>query len=738
MHRQTLSCPVCLIEYDQGCHLPKIIVACGHTICLECLTTILRNPNDPKCPLDNIIFLQGDRMIYDFPSNYLAMHLIAETQVENNCTEHHEKKRLACFTDRSQICDDCVHFGQHKGHEIKPLKVIRPHLETKTQQLSTALEAVDEHCRQVDRVIAQMQISIENTIKFRFKELEQIIKKKELELLAEAKSFIDHQREQVINSFGRDSPLRQELVKKISDYKQLFDHEDFFYLIEENLDIIIFKVDKEILSSNAQDLERELEVSISALDDILLSKSLSIFELGLPNQKLSKPYVKYFENYTQEPFKIKPESTYDFKCKTNLLFDKKESTLIISTNEKDTREIAIQTKQLDDIAKVVINIDPLPLSTHDSVALLYIWRHLKKSISLELISEAREITNTALTNVLSTIPYIAGNLSNFTIKLLFTKNINDDTIAPFLEKTLPNMKKLKHLHLGFLGTDITDQSIIFLSNRNRELIKSLLTLEINIGETRVTDAGLAPMFFMMPLMETFYLNTYKTSITDISIEAFTRRSLPSMKNLKSFELYVSGTKATDRHIILPASIRSIKKLGLGFGHVDVTEDFLMRLGRDYLQSLSQVENLLLRLYNTKVGDKEIAHLYVPLRTVKRFSLSMNNTRITDRSIEVLTAVTLSSMDTLEHLDLSFDGTLITDEGALKLFINSRKLKKLKIGLSNTKVTDKFGEEFLNRLLPSMECLEDFDIYLGYTNMSVGVINRINVARLSLVNSKKGV
>ena len=180
MQNQTLICPVCLNEFNNRDRIPKIIIACGHTVCLECLTSMLRFSNNPKCPCDNILLPFANRSIEKFPTNYIVIQSLEGKVAKEICEEHQEEKTLACFTNRSRICYDCALFDQHKGHDIKPFKKIKPHLEVKEQQLETALRTIDEHYKEANETIEETQNSIEKTIKHRFGELQQMLLTKEL------------------------------------------------------------------------------------------------------------------------------------------------------------------------------------------------------------------------------------------------------------------------------------------------------------------------------------------------------------------------------------------------------------------------------------------------------------------------------------------------------------------------------------------------------------------------------
>ena len=91
-----------------------------------------------------------------------------------------------------------------------------------------------------------MKISTEETIKYRLKEMQQLLKTKELELLQETGFFFNHQKEQMSITFGKDSKLSQDLTERIPEYKQL-QEEQFFKLLEKDLIPFTSKINYETL-----------------------------------------------------------------------------------------------------------------------------------------------------------------------------------------------------------------------------------------------------------------------------------------------------------------------------------------------------------------------------------------------------------------------------------------------------------------------------------------------------------
>ena len=200
------------------------------------------------------------RSLKSFPTNYTVVQLVEESPREEICKEHGEKRRLICHTDKTKICDDCAHFGQHKGHNFQPIKEIKAQLNKKREQLEAALDILDNHCTEIYNITDQTWNSLEEMIKYRFTELKKQVKKKELELLWETKSFFDHQKQQIANNFGRNSTLAQGITNKVYEYKRLFQNEEIYNLIEEDPNLMTSNISAEKLDKAVEEFEEGLKL----------------------------------------------------------------------------------------------------------------------------------------------------------------------------------------------------------------------------------------------------------------------------------------------------------------------------------------------------------------------------------------------------------------------------------------------------------------------------------------------
>ena len=654
---------------------------------------------------------------------------------EEICKEHQEKKTLACFTDKSKICYECVLFGQHKDHDTRPLKGIKATYEARQQQLLKIVLILDEHYHQINKNVREVQTSMEKTIKYRFQELQQLLKSKEIELLHGTEVFFDYQRQQIHEAFGEHSKLRQKLTEKIAEYQQP-QGEDFFKLMEEDLEALTSKLSLQALNVTSQQFEKELHSSIDGLDK-RLSKLIPLFHSTILLQgNMSKVCSEYFSNYLDQPPASSYEPHHQLQLKTNLHIELKNDSLAISFQENGLRDTRIKSNMLKNINHVILNISQIDLSNHDIITLQYIWKHIGKPSSLKLKCDSEDVTNDVLSRVLFTTSTIIDELNEFSVKLGSCKLIDDESIIPLVGKIIPRMSNLKSLCIWLFDTSISDQSIKTFVKYCPDVIKSLSAIKINLGNTSITDTSIVPLFFPMPLITDFYLNVRGTKISDASIEAFTDRSLLSMSNLQKSELYLSNTLVTDKFIAFPPNLSGIKKFGLGLGGIKIEEEFLPKLVTDCLEKMISLEHLTLTIYDLKIGDTEAACLCIPMKTLKKMIVNFDKTNITDKTIELFSDVTLSSISDLQEIEVYLNETNITDAGALKLFKNIQNLQKFTVDLSNTKITNKFMVELLNNILPAMKRLKIFDLDMENTEVSEEMDIQMTAMRTKIIEANK--
>mmetsp|Transcript_10399 Transcript_10399/g.8942 ORF Transcript_10399/g.8942 Transcript_10399/m.8942 type:complete len:106 (-) Transcript_10399:406-723(-) len=105
MDSDPLTCPVCMVNYDLIAKTPHIIPKCGHTMCSECIQSLLKKrvPVGPnyslKCP-----FCNKDSIVYkdytELPKNFALVDMIDKKRSQNLCMTHSAPSELVCLTCR--------------------------------------------------------------------------------------------------------------------------------------------------------------------------------------------------------------------------------------------------------------------------------------------------------------------------------------------------------------------------------------------------------------------------------------------------------------------------------------------------------------------------------------------------------------------------------------------------------------------------------------------------------------
>ena len=150
-----------------------------------------------------------------------------------------------------------------------------------------------------------------------------------------------------------------------------------------------------------------------------------------------------------------------------------------------------------------------------------------------------------------------------------------------------------------------------------------------------------------------------------------------------------------------------------------------------LQKLNYLE---LRLNETPVTDKIMHANLGNLKSLKVFKLYLWSTQITDKGLADFSSQTLPVFMNLEHLELNVGKCPVSDIGVSCLFSHLTRIKILRIGLWNTKISEKSVEVFSNQTLPRLSELNQLELSLGDTEISnqraaellMKIDNKINI------------
>ena len=124
-----LTCPVCLERYNSS-NDPLILPHCGHTICKQCLDTLLHQ-SACVCPIDRkpLQISSNCFSIHSWPKNFALMNIIEKYAHKNakikttKCKLHDKSRKFVCRScNNDLICFKCALQFSHKNHCVEELK----------------------------------------------------------------------------------------------------------------------------------------------------------------------------------------------------------------------------------------------------------------------------------------------------------------------------------------------------------------------------------------------------------------------------------------------------------------------------------------------------------------------------------------------------------------------------------------------------------------------------------------
>lgn len=240
---------------------------------------------------------------------------------------------------------------------------------------------------------------------------------------------------------------------------------------------------------------------------------------------------------------------------------------------------------------------------------------------------------------------------------------------------------------------------------------------------KVTDKGFSSILATpLRLIKTLQLKFKYCNIGDDSIYAFTSGMLPSTNMLESFDIHLGGKEIHDSSIATLLSSDSFKKLKIfkvDFCWTQISDISIKAFTDKTLPFMKKLESFCMNLAGTSVTDDGMALMFsTSLNNVKEFEMNLSDTKIGDASIIALTKWMLPSMKVLENFFLDIGGTLVTDESIVQMLsINFQTVKQFTLCLSDQEVSNRSIETFMNQTLLPSPVLEKFELDVSRTKVS---------------------
>ena len=378
------NCPICLINFNDHKNEPRILIKCGHSICLSCLKEKINF--DEKiliCPIDNLKY-ENINSVEIFPKNLALIELFKnktlecltspqpkfnsnklkliesikkindkEQNINQICNIHPNKNlEIICLDDKCKICTNCALFGEHKNHNIINIDDFEKEIEIKSELLINLFDTIEKKFKDTN-------LNIEN--EFKYDNLLKIINDK----INSISNLISVFNKRIINKIKNEEEKYKEEIKnkftylteKISFFKSIPNNlktkiENWKKLVQNKLNILNEINDKDLDCSKLIESEKENGYNF------LIEKGNSIInEYELVNLFPYNDIINEINNFSisfdENNFLLKSFIIIDKEINFNEIFNRLKLESSKSNNLKTTisdfsNEIINNSKELKD------------------------------------------------------------------------------------------------------------------------------------------------------------------------------------------------------------------------------------------------------------------------------------------------------------------------------------------------------------------------------------------------------
>lgn len=627
------KCPICYLEYDSAQCIPKILPACGHTLCSKCLDQILKT-QPAKCPLDRNIIDPKLKTSTEFTTLRVLTQLMDERAKMQYgiCLIHQEPKNLLCMTDKTKICQSCVHGkddAAHKGHDTKPLSDIFEQVKSKTTQLKSQILNMDSHHQKVFDLLEETKNETFKLKKRKFDEIRDFVDKAEHEVWSEIGLIFGHKKTKTEDQFKKDEELKERIKLQMSTLERADLDEAFFSAL-----------DQEISHENQHSKQEEHDIYD-------LSKKIED-QLEIVHTNISKSIVQYDPKIE---FFLSKEGQLRQGISSLLSLTNRGPLLKITHPSLPIKDKDINFKEFQATKSVKLDLRGEKMKDEIFFALCFLWRELKDITALSVKLKHYENTNKEYSmffeqNFWASEKIERFKLSSFTFEDLPEGHSDTESLTESIFKSLSRMTNLKSLYFSLPFTETPDKTLISFTNQVLPCLRNLEVFKLDLRHTWSTDAGLKEVWlkakesFKKIIAFSLKVGCY-SKITTKFLNPLIQNGLPNFINLEKFSLDLSclaSSSQDDLHnfwIPCGSMSKNIKSFSCSMRRTGVTDFVLKSFAKNMLPFMFVLEKLKLDLTDCR--------------------------KITDSSLNSLSR-NLSKSNNLKALKLRFASELITNNG----------------------------------------------------------------------------
>jgi len=628
LYSEHLVCYACSHEYDYDNYIPRLIPSCRHSLCSNCLENLLSQPEPHLCPIDGKP-LSATKQLQAFPINIPLKEMNQKDPQKPFCQTHGKDIEIICLTEKREICESCKEACLHQNHNLRPLDQIKTKIDRKIDDFQNIFNHCEKYPKLIQIMLEEEELNLTELVKSKFAELRETLEKREELLLAEIRHYAKTKRGRMNETLQKDIDLKRTLNEKIMALKNNPVDEKTLDILKETGCQAFSKTEFFLLKSYLQTFSTQKFKK--KIDSFCTQMTSGIKQFQFPFSS------QVFLQRMQLNFISVKNNQEVFTSNELVEFEKDAHKLLLSIKETATpSELPIE--KLEEITELELNLMEYPninlTAMWDQIILTisYLWQSLKKAVKLTIKFQAGPRQPKDLLYLLDCEFWDDRKVKT---RCDISGIIDEPRLVELVSEVLPKLPDVKEIRLHLKWQNrISDRSIEALIKNHPATLNALNYFSFVLDGSLVTDQSISSLLSCLSALRVFKLHLWKTKITDETLKRFASSSLPNMKFLQHFEM---------------------------------------------------------SLIETAVTDDGVEPLFVPMENIRIFKLYLEQTKVTNQSIQAFSNITLPAMPFLEALEFNVRGTLITNDFLVQALSDLKTLNHFKLYLNQGVVIDSLNK-----------------------------------------------
>lgn len=438
----------------------------------------------------------------------------------------------------------------------------------------------------------------------KFESLRSMLIQKEVELFQELDLFFAHETCRIDSMFGQESKLTKDFQKAIFQVGEKIMHGTSTLKSNEQ-ESLLGHFDESVLNPWSETVSQKIKEIEKLITHQFFQESQELMnKIDVPKFQdfhnsltglLEEKFHKGEEIILKKPVQLMTSFKLTQRDDILEICQKGERSLQSIPNNTQFRELQYEFKE-----SALTNEDKI-LIGHMSAT--------EEITSIKFLMHNQNISDEGLLFLIPLVFWKIQDLERMEVNFRSCP-ISDSSVVPLIQNYFCNISSLSHINLNLNHTKISSKSIQSLS---KLLKKSLSEVKLYLYNTDVGDESICEIFTdnSMLNLKTLVLSLTYTGITDKTIYAF-GKMIKNRNNLETIELFLGQTKITDRGITyLIQNLPPLKTFKLGLEYTKVTDNIISTFHSSQpinMKSLKMLEMFVSDTLISQIGKNELAEI----------------------------------------------------------------------------------------------------------------------------------